>query len=139
VENGFTLLRCSSVGVSGVVSPFYRVLEYREALTNTVLSMRVPITGKVWTFYPGAGFLFGHAITIMALLYSLITWLPLLWVQNILYFLPDVYCRFFIGQTIQEMECQNGSPKIANDDGSDSNTASPHLQQSGFNNDDRGM
>jgi len=29
VENGFTLLRCSSVGVSGVVSPFYRVLEYR--------------------------------------------------------------------------------------------------------------
>lgn len=139
VENGFTLLRCSSVGVSGVVSPFYRVLEYREALTNTVLSMRVPIAGKVWSFYPGAGFLFGHAITIMALVYSLITWLPLLWVQNILYFLPDVYCRFFIGQTIQEMECQNGSPKIANDDGSDSNTASPHLQQSGFNNDDRGM
>lgn len=32
VENGFTMLRCSSVGVSGVVTPFYRVLEYRFVL-----------------------------------------------------------------------------------------------------------
>ncbi|CAI5993850.1 unnamed protein product [Closterium sp. NIES-65] len=38
-ENGLTLLRCSSIGVSGVVSPYYRTLAAQEVLDTGVLTM----------------------------------------------------------------------------------------------------
>ncbi|CAI5998368.1 unnamed protein product [Closterium sp. NIES-64] len=54
-ENGLTLLRCSSVGVSGVVSPHYRTLAAREGLASETLSMQLPRLPHAPALYPLIG------------------------------------------------------------------------------------
>ncbi|CAI5533814.1 unnamed protein product [Closterium sp. Naga37s-1] len=54
-ENGLTLLRCCSVGVSGVVSPHYRTLAAREGLSSGTLSMNLPRLPHAPALYPFIG------------------------------------------------------------------------------------
>lgn len=75
----------------------------REALAKSVLSMELPIMKKVWTFYPVAGFLFGRLALAIALLYAMLTWLPLSWVHRFLAVLPDSCCRFLVSRTIWQL------------------------------------
>ncbi|CAI5505165.1 unnamed protein product [Closterium sp. Naga37s-1] len=54
-ENGLTLLRCSSIGVSGVVSPYYRTLDAQEGLDTGLLTMVLPLQPHAPALYPYAG------------------------------------------------------------------------------------
>ncbi|CAI5930779.1 unnamed protein product [Closterium sp. NIES-64] len=54
-ENGLTLLRCSSIGVSGGVSPYYRTLAAREALESGMLTMHLPLKHRAPALYPFIG------------------------------------------------------------------------------------
>ncbi|CAI5533809.1 unnamed protein product [Closterium sp. Naga37s-1] len=54
-ENGLTLLRCSSIGVSGVVSPYYRTLAAQEGLDTGLLTMVLPLLPHAQALYPYAG------------------------------------------------------------------------------------
>ncbi|CAI7854423.1 unnamed protein product [Closterium sp. NIES-54] len=54
-ENGLTLLRCSSIGVSGVVSPYYRTLDAQEGLDTELLTMVLPLLPRAPALYPYAG------------------------------------------------------------------------------------
>ncbi|CAI7907724.1 unnamed protein product [Closterium sp. NIES-53] len=54
-ENGLTLLRCSSIGVSGVVSPYYRTLNAQEALESGMLTMHLPLQHRAPALYPFIG------------------------------------------------------------------------------------
>ncbi|CAI5533816.1 unnamed protein product [Closterium sp. Naga37s-1] len=54
-ENGLTLLRCSSIGVSGVVSPYYRTLAAQEALESGMLTMHLPLQRRAPALYPFIG------------------------------------------------------------------------------------
>ncbi|GJP68627.1 hypothetical protein CLOP_g25302 [Closterium sp. NIES-67] len=51
-ENGLTLLRCSSIGVSGVVTPYYRTLAAREGLATGLLTMHLPLLPRAPALYP---------------------------------------------------------------------------------------
>lgn len=77
VENGFTLFRCSSDGVSGTVSPLYRFDSWREGLSAGVLVSELPLRPHLWTPYPHGGFLFGHAVVVAALVLMSAAFLPL--------------------------------------------------------------
>ncbi|CAI5481848.1 unnamed protein product [Closterium sp. Yama58-4] len=54
-ENGLTLLRCSSIGVSGVVSPYYRTLAAQEAEASGMLTMHLPLMHHAPALYPFIG------------------------------------------------------------------------------------
>ncbi|KAI3654258.1 hypothetical protein MP228_000977 [Amoeboaphelidium protococcarum] len=52
VENGFTTLRCSSSGISGVYDPFYRVLTQSITLgAGDFIVYQVPILKQRWSLY----------------------------------------------------------------------------------------
>eukprot|EP00850_Spirogloea_muscicola_P018523 SM000170S02695 [mRNA] locus=s170:230753:236966:- [translate_table: standard] len=76
-ENGFTLLRCSSTGVSAIITPLYRTLLWREELDSGLVTAQMPLTRHVRTFYSVAGFLLGYVLTAAALLLLLLAFLPL--------------------------------------------------------------
>eukprot|EP00850_Spirogloea_muscicola_P017351 SM000148S01028 [mRNA] locus=s148:175677:177499:- [translate_table: standard] len=69
-ENGFTLLRCSSTGVSAITTPL-------EELDSGLVTAQMPLTQHVRTFYSVAGFLLGYVLTAAALLLLLLAFLPL--------------------------------------------------------------
>ena len=76
VENGFTHVRCSSGGYSGVATPFYSFAQHSATLHNETLAFRVPVRSPVWTIYSHAGFLLEWAVVIAAVLISLLVFLP---------------------------------------------------------------
>ncbi|CAG9465701.1 unnamed protein product [Pedinophyceae sp. YPF-701] len=56
VENGLTLVRCSSDGVSGVVDRHYRYTSWREATRGDAMVFEVPLAPHartVWTWWGG--------------------------------------------------------------------------------------
>lgn len=77
VENGFTLFRCSSNGMSGIVSPLYRFESWREGLSSGVHVSELALTPHLWTFYPHGGFVFGYIVVIAALIFAFTAFLPL--------------------------------------------------------------
>ncbi|KAJ3130148.1 hypothetical protein HK100_008207 [Physocladia obscura] len=59
VEAGYTLLRCSSRGFSGVIDGYGRVLYSLPVGKDEEFLVTVPITKRVFALYPYFGFLFG--------------------------------------------------------------------------------
>ncbi|CAM6087933.1 unnamed protein product [Calypogeia fissa] len=102
VENGFTMLRCSSEGASGVVTPNYEFVELRESTTTSVETMVLPISGKVFTLFPYGGFLFGILVAVAGAKYMFMSWLPLTWVLAVSNFFPGAVNTFFVGDKFEE-------------------------------------
>eukprot|EP00299_Pterocystis_sp_00344_P008247 c3049_g1_i1.p1 GENE.c3049_g1_i1~~c3049_g1_i1.p1 ORF type:complete len:121 (-),score=24.42 c3049_g1_i1:65-427(-) len=59
IENGFTLFRCSSLGVSGVYGPFHQPFATVETLEHQSVTFTIPITEHVTTMYGTVGEWFG--------------------------------------------------------------------------------
>mmetsp|Transcript_58822 Transcript_58822/g.120347 ORF Transcript_58822/g.120347 Transcript_58822/m.120347 type:complete len:264 (-) Transcript_58822:60-851(-) len=76
VENGATLLRCSSDGESGVVSPHGLVLHREVTLHDPSIPVvfSVPLAPRVWTPYAHGGYIFQYLVTAA----SVIAWLMVL-------------------------------------------------------------
>ncbi|EFJ53082.1 hypothetical protein VOLCADRAFT_127377 [Volvox carteri f. nagariensis] len=73
VENGFTTFRCSSDGVSGVVSPHGAARQYLLTGTRDLLTLTLPLQPRVRTPYVAVGWLLewvnvGLAAALLALL-----------------------------------------------------------------------
>ncbi|CAI7759372.1 unnamed protein product [Closterium sp. NIES-53] len=72
-ENGLTLLRCSSIGVSGVVSPYYRTLTAREVLDTGLLTMVLPLLPRAPALYPYIGLPMSLLLLSLTLLAAFLT------------------------------------------------------------------
>lgn len=68
VEGGFTHVRCSSGGFSGVATPFYSFVHRAASLNHRALSFSVPLRRAVWTPYAHGGFLLEWAVAGAAVL-----------------------------------------------------------------------
>ncbi|CAI5505201.1 unnamed protein product, partial [Closterium sp. Naga37s-1] len=77
-ENGLTLLRCCSVGVSGIVSPHYRTLAAREGLESGTLSMHLPRLPHAPALYPFIGLPISLLFLVLTLLASFLAVCPAL-------------------------------------------------------------
>lgn len=58
VENGFTHVRCSAGGYSGVATPLYSFVHHVATLNQKTVLFTVPLRPRVRTFYVAAGYLF---------------------------------------------------------------------------------
>ena len=85
IENGFTLFRCDSNGVSGVVSPRGEILskEYVAIDPTRPNLFSLPIRSHVTTFYNTAGFSFDYICTAFACLYWVLVLTPWFFIEAI--------------------------------------------------------
>ena len=77
IENGFNLLRCSSMGESGVVSSNGLVSSRRLTGSdpNVVVKFQIPIEKRITTFFVYIGFVFEYLlIACEILIFCVITW-----------------------------------------------------------------
>lgn len=73
VENGFTLFRCVSEGVMGVVEPNFKFQMWRETSSNDTVPLSFTLRPKTWAFYPKFGFLFGYIVFVLSLFYVVLS------------------------------------------------------------------
>ena len=79
VENGFTLFRCSSGGVSGVWDGNYQAKAFsRTSDKLNTFTVNLPLTKNQhrFTLYPVIGYLFGLCLCAFAGVYLVITFVP---------------------------------------------------------------
>lgn len=80
VEGGFTYLRCSAGGYSGVADPLFTFVHHQASLNRDVLAFSVPLQGHVWTPYAhGAGALLEGLNAAAAALLCVAVLLPTGW------------------------------------------------------------
>uniref|UniRef100_A0A7S2RU04 CN hydrolase domain-containing protein n=1 Tax=Mucochytrium quahogii TaxID=96639 RepID=A0A7S2RU04_9STRA len=87
LENGVTLFRCSSGGVSGVYDAYGNVLVETvlgsvEGETNA-FTAQIPVTGAVWTLYTYLGGALGYCCVALSMLMLLLCLVPENTVRNI--------------------------------------------------------
>jgi apolipoprotein N-acyltransferase len=78
VENGFTLLRCSSDGESGVVGPRGQFLSRVFTGSNPAeaVSLALPLASRAPTLYVAVGFIFEQMILAIAIVIYVVLLLP---------------------------------------------------------------
>jgi len=83
IENGFTLFRCSSNGVSGIVDPRGKVLQQqlggRDPVNISVFTL--PLRKSISTVYSSSGFLFEWILVLLALCIFFLAFLPKKWLK----------------------------------------------------------
>jgi apolipoprotein N-acyltransferase len=87
IENGFTLFRCSSQGVSGVVSPTGDVMTkaYTGEDPNKLAIFTLPIMKRSETFYSLIGFAFEWLVLALTIVFLCYTYFPHV-VLNMMYY-----------------------------------------------------
>mmetsp|Transcript_2364 Transcript_2364/g.3296 ORF Transcript_2364/g.3296 Transcript_2364/m.3296 type:complete len:537 (+) Transcript_2364:100-1710(+) len=81
LENGFTLFRCSSGGVSGVYSPYFetiyeKVMGTLDGEGTSAYTTQIPQTKRVRTLYSYLGNFIGHLSTVFVILMLLLCVIP---------------------------------------------------------------
>lgn len=82
IEQGFTLLRCSSNGVSSVVDPYYSPLMQQTTLTSGYVSADMPVRKRVWTLYGATHDAFAWLALAASVVLLLAVLLPFEWLPR---------------------------------------------------------
>lgn len=83
VENGFTLFRCSSDGISGIVSPYHRFWSTSFSGVTDQLTFTLPLQKSVTTVYVLFGWLFEWVCLACSCLFWITVLLPGSYVQQL--------------------------------------------------------
>eukprot|EP00457_Paulinella_chromatophora_P008304 gb/GEZN01008335.1/.p1 GENE.gb/GEZN01008335.1/~~gb/GEZN01008335.1/.p1 ORF type:complete len:325 (-),score=17.71 gb/GEZN01008335.1/:346-1320(-) len=91
IENGFTLIRCSSGGTSGVYSPFGEALVSSQDSRTGGFSAYVPLGSRQFTFYGVFGNTFAWFCVVFSVLYMCLLLPPCSYfcLSHLAFFLPD--------------------------------------------------
>lgn len=84
IENGFTLLRCSSDGESGVVNPrgIFKTRVFTGHDPNTVVTFNVPKEDRIQTMYTTFGFVFEWILLCLLIIILILIIIPLSWLPK---------------------------------------------------------
>lgn len=104
VENGFTLLRCSSEGESGVVDPrgSVKARRFTGSDPSVVVTFSLPLEKRVETLFSQAGFLFEWFILAATVFIYLVILLPKSWLNPL----------FLWVHTYWEAVCRKAEPVV---------------------------